>query len=251
MIADRIAAATAFLLGQRATDAVLTAELPENLRPHDAAEARAVQLALLERLGPIGGWKVGRSDTGELMASPLPVSGVKPSPATLVSRRRGVECEIGFTFATPLPTRPEPYVEADILAAIGSCQATMEIVDPRFIDHAAVDPLTALADLGFHGALAVGAPVAAWTPELFAGLAVTLSIDGIVAKRIVSGPDTPRFLVGLLIGLANSEIVQAAGGIEPGAVVTTGSWTGLDFVPAGGLAVAQFDGFPAVEVSFA
>ena len=81
MTRDRITGAAEFLLAQRAPGAVLTSALPDALKPRDAAEARAMQLALLDEIGPVGGWKVGISPTGEIVASPLPVSGVKPAPA--------------------------------------------------------------------------------------------------------------------------------------------------------------------------
>lgn len=250
MTQDRIQEAAQFLLGQRAPDAVLTASLPEGLEPHDVAEARAIQLAVLAKIGPVGGWKVGLSATGEIVASPLPASGVKPAPAGFRSRLRGIEAEISFRFASSLPPRGQPYDRDEVLAAIDTCQPAIEVLDPRFIDHTAVDPLTGLTDLGFHGGLAVGQPIAAWDPDMFAALAVTLTVNGEVRKRAIASNPGGTDLLRLATGLANSETARAFGGIAAGAVVTTGSWTGLDIVPEGGTAVAAFDRFPEIEVGF-
>jgi 2-keto-4-pentenoate hydratase len=251
MSADRSQAAADFLLAQRKAGAVLTASLPEPLRPLDVAEARAIQLAVLKQLGPIGGWKVGLSQAnGEIVASPLPVSGVRPAPTQFQSRMRGIEAEISFRFTSALPARTQPYDRAEVMAAIGTCQPAIEILDLRFIDHALVDPLTGLADLGFHGGLAVGSPIAVWDPEMFTNLGVTLTIDGEIRRRAIASNPGGTDLLRLLTGLANSEFARGAGGIEAGAVVTTGSWTGLEIVPPGGIAIAQFDGFPPIQVSF-
>jgi len=248
MIGDRIKGAAEFLLAQRSPGAVLTATLPDDLKPRDEAEARAIQLALLEWLGPVGGWKVGLSASGDIVASPLPASGAKLAPAEFRSRMRGIEAEISFRFARALPPREQPYDPDEVLAAIETCQPSIEVLDPRFIDHTAVDPLTGLTDLGFHGGLAVGQPIAAWDPGMFAVLAVTLTIDGEVRRHAVASNPGGTDLLKLATGLANSDTARAFGGIAAGAVVTTGSWTGLEIVPAGGTVVAAFEGFPAIEV---
>jgi len=44
--------------------------------------------------------------------------------------------------------------------------------------------------------------------------------------------------------------VTARQGIARGAVVTTGSWTGLPLVQAGAHVVAEFDGLGRAEVRF-
>src|SRR5579863_8568039 len=132
-----------YLIGQRAPDAVLTDGLPKQFRPLSLADSIAIQMATMAVLGPIGGWKVGAANaTAEPSASPLPLSGIQQSPAKFTVRTRIAECEIGFCFAKALPPRGVPYGEAEILAAIGSCHATIEAVDPRFTDPSKLDQLT-------------------------------------------------------------------------------------------------------------
>src|SRR5437879_177224 len=99
-------AAARYLIGQRQPDAVLKDALPEALHPRNLEEAIAIQMATMAVLGPIGGWKVGAaSATAEPSASPLALSGIRKSPATIQARARIAECEIGFRCAKALPPR--------------------------------------------------------------------------------------------------------------------------------------------------
>jgi len=249
---SRIDRATDFLIVLRAPNAVPPANLPAELCPTNEADTVAIQLATLGKLGAIGGWKVGAADaSAPPVASPLLASGIGPSPAKVQSRRRGIEAEIGFRFARPLPPRAEPYDAADVNAAIGSCHATIEILEPRFADQNALDPLTARADLGMHGGLVVGQAIADWRPDMFPALRVVLTADGVTICDAVGSNPGGTDLIRLLVGLANTDVVRAAGGIRGGAVVTTGSWTGALFVEPGAHVIARFAGFPAVEVTFA
>jgi 2-keto-4-pentenoate hydratase len=245
-------AAARFLIGQRRAAAVLTDALPEAFRPQTLREAIAVQMATMAVLGPIGGWKVGAANaTAEPSASPLALSGIRKSPATIQARTRIAECEIGFRFAKALPPRPTPYTADEVLAAIGTCQATIEAVDPRFTDPGKLDQLTILADCGMHGGLVVGEPIADWLPDMFAGLHVVSTVNGALQREAVGSNPGGSDLMRLLVWLANSEVVRAAGGLTAGVVVTTGSWTGADPLPPGAHVVGKFDGFPPVEATFA
>ena len=211
----------------------------------------AIQLATMRHLGAIGGWKVGGPDgVTTPVAAPLPLSGVVKSGATVVSRMRGIEAEISFRFGRPLPPRDRDYTHDEVLGAIETCQAAIEILDPRFRHYPTPDRLTILADLGVHGGLVVGAPIKAWTPDMFATLGVELTVNGIMRANAVGSNPAGHDLMRLLVWLANCDVVRATGGLAAGAVATTGSWTGIEIVPPGGVAVAKFAGFPPVEVRF-
>jgi hypothetical protein len=175
-----------FLIGQRSQDAVLTDVMPEGLRPPTLADAIAVQIATMREIGPIGGWKVGAANPEAVpTAAPLPASGVKPSPALATPRMRASECEIGFRFGKSLLPRDTPFTRDEVLAAIASCHATIEVVDPRFRSNEGLDELTKLADLGIHGSLAVGKAAERWSPDMFATLPVIMAVDGV--KRRLAG----------------------------------------------------------------
>jgi 2-keto-4-pentenoate hydratase len=248
---DKTERAADFLIAARADEAQLAGAFPAELKPDTMDEVVAIQLATLSRIGPIGGWKVGAPNpTGTPVVSPLPAAGIVVAPAKVVSRTRGVECEISFRFAKPLPPRAEAYGTAEVLAAIGTCQAAVEIVSSRFTDHMVMDPLSVAADLGAHDGLVVGAPVDAWTPEMFDNLGVIMVMDGAEHKRAVGSNPGGTDLLRLLVGLANADVVRAAGGLKAGQVATTGSWTGIDFLEAGGQVAARFANFPEVDVRF-
>jgi 2-keto-4-pentenoate hydratase len=246
--AERIAE---FLVAQRTPGAALTPSFPEALCPANVDEVIAAQLATLARIGPIGGWKVGASNPGaQPIVSPLPLAGIVEAPAIAKSRARGVECEISFRFATSLPPRAQDYGYEEVQAAIGSCQAAIEVVTSRFVDHMVMDPLSVAADLGAHDGLVVGAPVLSWTPGMFATLGVIMVVDGAEHRRAVGSNPGGTDLLRLLVGLANAPVTRAAGGIRQGQVATTGSWTGIEFLGPGGQATARFANFPEVEVRF-
>jgi 2-keto-4-pentenoate hydratase len=245
-------AAARYLIDQRKPDSILKDALPEAFRPRSLQDAIAIQMATMAVLGPIGGWKVGAANaTAEPSASPLASSGVRKSPAMIGARTRIAECEIGFRFAKALPPRGTVYTADDVLAAIGSCQATIEAVDPRFTDPGKLDPLTILADCGMHGGLVVGEPITGWRPDMFVDLHVVSTVNGTIQREAVGSNPGGTDLMRLLVWLANSEVVRAAGGLTEGVVVTTGSWTGADPLPAGAHVVGRFDGFPPVEATFA
>jgi 2-keto-4-pentenoate hydratase len=244
-------AAARYLIGQRAPDAVLGDRLPDEFRPHSLKDAIAIQMAAMAVLGPIGGWKVGAANaTAEPSASPLALSGIRQSPGTVQARTRIAECEIGFRFAKALPPRDTPYTEGEVIAAIGSCQATIEAVDPRFTNHAGLDPLSILADCGMHGGLVVGQPIVDWRPEMFRTLKVVSTVNGAVQREAMGSNPGGTDLMRLLVWLVNSEVVRAAGGLTAGVYVTTGSWTGADPLPQGAHVVGKFDGFAPVEATF-
>ena len=221
--------------------------------PATMAAAYAVQQEISRTLGAIGGWKVGAAGPdAPVSGAPLPAAGILPSGAVLGPEftDRLIESEIAFRLARDLPPRAAPYARDEIIAAIGSCQATIEAVDPRFTNHGGLDPLTILADCGMHGGLVVGPPVAEWRPEMFSALRVVSTVNGALQREVVGSNPGGTDLMRLLVWLANSEVVRAAGGLAAGAYVTTGSWTGADLLPAGAHVVGRFDGFPPVEATF-
>jgi hypothetical protein len=243
--------AARFLVALRAPRVALPKDLPTGLRPANADDVMAIQMATIGLIGPLGAWKVGASSlTTTPAASPLPLSGIHNSPACLAGRLRGVEAEISFRLGHGLPARDKPYREEEVMAAIETCQAAIEVVEPRFIDREKLDGLTVMADLGIHGALVLGEPIAAWNVGMFSTLGVTLDIDGTTRRQSRGGNPASPDLMRLLVWLANSEVTRMAGGLAAGAVLTTGSWTGLECVPPGGTAIAQFEGFAPVEVRF-
>jgi 2-keto-4-pentenoate hydratase len=239
------------LLAARHSGRRLTA-LPDEARPRTVGAAYAIQDAVASKLGAIGGWKVGaKSASAEPTCAPLPATLILRSPQRFAAGRfahNGVEAELAFTLSHDLPPRPQPYCAADLEAAVATVHAAIEIVDSRFADLGAVDPLSVLADFQSNGALVVSNGVA--LPQAFESSMqeVALDIDGI---RVVEsrGSNPAGDVLSLLAWLANHAAARN-GGLRRGDLVTTGSWTGMRFVASGTRVEAAFAGIGGADVGF-
>jgi 2-keto-4-pentenoate hydratase len=85
---------------------------------------------------------------------------------------------------------------------------------------------------------------------MFAALRVVSTVNGALQREAMGSNPGGTDLMRLLVWLANSQVVRAAGGLTAGVYVTTGSWTGADPLPKGAHVVGRFDGFPPVEATF-
>ena len=248
---DRASRAGQLLLDVRQSGRRLDV-LPDDLRPQTAAEAYAIQEIVLREIGVAGGWKVGaKSPLAEPTCAPLPATLILRSPHQFPAGAfacNGVEAELAFTFSRDLPWRNAPYTEAEIPAAVASVHPAIEVVDSRFHDLAAVDPLSLLADFQSNGALVLGTGVA--LPDSFVPDAqiVRLDVDG--ARTVEGRGGNPAGnLFRLLAWLAN-HVAARCSGLRRGDVVTTGSWSGMRFFPAGTRIAVDFPGIGGVDLGF-
>jgi 2-keto-4-pentenoate hydratase len=225
---------------------------PVHIEVQDVAQAYAVQRLVMAELGEIGGWKVG-ADGPEAPPScaPMPAKHIVKAPtifdAALFTQRE-VESEICFTFGASLPPRMAPYDQAEVLAAIATCQPGIELLQSRLTGPAAAARPAMLADLIQHGAFAWGEPIADWHKLDFAAMRIEQTISGAPVMTRVGNPAGD--MLRLMLWLANIGAVWA-GGIKAGQIVTCGSWTGKTRVPEGATAIAEFSGATPVHVSFA
>jgi 2-keto-4-pentenoate hydratase len=224
-----------------------------DLLPADAAEAYAVQDLVAQSLGPIGGWKVGaKGPDGEPTCAPLAAAGIVATPARLADgawRSRGIETELAVRFDADLPERETPYTRDEVLAAIGALLPAIEVVETRLVEFPKAQPLAMLADMGAHGALVTGVPIA-FTPALLdsAGLHARQWFDD---KEVVNkaGGNPAGDLGRLLTWLANHCAARGLG-LTTGQIVTTGSCTGMLFAPAGAKARGAVAGLGECAVTF-
>ena len=253
--ADRrsaVAMAAEALLRARSTRSPLAA-LPDGAAPLDEAEAYAIQALVAGQLGPVVAWKVGAAGA---MATPFyaPIHA-----ATLWSdgdrlpadrfHLIGVEAEIAYRLGHDLPPRERPYTRSEVLAAVASMHPAIEIADSRFVDRAAVDPLSQRADQLSHGALAVGPAQLAWQAIDPVREPVRLTIQDVVRAEAVGG-NSAVDPVRLLEWLANVGS-HALGGLRAGQVVTTGSCTGTLFEAPGIRIRAEFANLGQIEIAVA
>ncbi|HVF63876.1 MAG TPA: fumarylacetoacetate hydrolase family protein [Casimicrobiaceae bacterium] len=249
-ISQRTQAAAKLLLDARRSRQRLV-ELPIGLRPPSTREAYAIQDAVLAELGRPGGWKVGaRTPDAEPTCAPLPADLILRSPQRFPAgafARNGVEAELAFTLGRDLPPRATRYDEAELRGAIASVHAAIEVVDSRFVDMSTIDAASLLADLQSNGALVVGGgvPLPASFPAI--NQKVELIVDG--AEQDTDGRNPAGSLMRLMTWLAD-HVAARRGGLRRGDIITTGSWTGMRFFPAGTRIDVDFPGIGGAHLVF-
>ncbi|MBB3808491.1 2-keto-4-pentenoate hydratase [Pseudochelatococcus contaminans] len=246
---ERIEAAAERLLSPR-NGGPRIVDLPENLRPTTWKAAYAIQDALISRLGPVVGWKVGARDAAaEPFRAALTAQTVLLSPANVPHAGHavvGVEAETVYRFDKALPPRERPYTEEEVLSAVGSVHAAIELVDTHFAVWKGAGQLSQIADQFNHAALIVGSGRETGLSVDASHQPVKLLVNGEVVLDQrggnAAGPSA-RLLAWLANGGATS-----LGGIREGAYVTTGSWTGITFVGPRTRVEVSFEGIGSVAV---
>jgi 2-oxo-3-hexenedioate decarboxylase/2-keto-4-pentenoate hydratase len=170
------------------------AGLPDGLRPVDEAEAYAIQDALHTRLaaagrGPLVGYKIGCTTPvmqrflgiANPCAGGMLRSGVQRRDGSFRHAdflRVGVECEIAVALGRDLPPEQAPYDRHGVGDAVGACMAAIEVVDDRYGNYRALDPLTLVADDFFHAGCVLGEPEQDWRKLDLPALAGRMTING-------------------------------------------------------------------------
>jgi len=229
--------------------------LAPGLRPTTVAEGYAVQRAvtgLLEaRAGlRVCGWKVGAPDA-KTKPNASPILRVIRSPARMDPAKFGmigVEAEIAIVFGADLPPRAAAYSAAEVRAAITQIVAAIEVCDARMEDwQDATDPLK-LADHQLNVALVTGSGIAAAAAPDFTRQAMTMRVNGQIAKEGIGchALGDPLALLPWIAGHA-----AGAGGLRSGDTVTTGAWLGMHFVEPGATVEVEFPGIGTAAATFA
>lgn len=246
---EKIEATTAFLAAARLPGEAVRSAPPE-LAPADESEAWAIHQALLGRRGGPVAWKVGASSptsgpgVGEISADTL-YRGPVSIPASAF-RLWAVEAEIAVTFARDLPPRGNLYEAEDVIGAVGTWHAAIEVLDTAFADWRATPSLWKAADRQSHGALVLG-PGSERAPRGKLGeLPVRLVIDGApaFAHRGGNSAGDPTWL---LVALAN-RLAGTQRWLRAGDVVTTGSTTPFLQAKPGQRVAAEFEGLAPAEL---
>jgi 2-keto-4-pentenoate hydratase len=228
-------------------------DLPAELRPETWDDAYAVQDAVVRRLGPVAGWKVGAtSPEAEPFRSAITTSTLRTSPARLALTEFafvGVEAELAYLVGHDLPARDRPYDTSEVAAAIASIHAAIEIVDSRFARFGTVDRPTQAADRMNHGALVVGSGATDWAAIDPPSHPVDLHISGYDPVHTIGGNSAGHPLR-MMVWMANVG-ARSLGGLRAGQWVTTGSCTGTIFVDRPCRVTAAFPGIGIAELELA
>jgi 2-keto-4-pentenoate hydratase len=242
-----ISQAAALLVGARQSGVLLDG-LPASCRPQDLGEAHAIQDATVAALGDtVAGWKVGLPIDGRIVRGVILRSRIIPSGGSIAAATvplLGVEAEIAFRVDRTLEPRERPYDYAEVAAAVTAFPA-IEIVDSRFRDYRGAPLIERIADCVSNGAFVVGAAKDAWREFDLAKLDARLEVDGEVLVRRVGGHPTKDPLLPA-VDLVND--LRHTTGVRAGQLMTTGTYTGLNFIKPGQRARAVFEGFGSAEV---
>jgi 2-keto-4-pentenoate hydratase len=260
---ERASAAAALLLAVR-RGAPRLACLPEGLAPTTLPEAYAIQHELLRQAGLArGGWKATLFDARNGICAPLAADALYDSPARRSAARLPtqapptppdaalrIEPEIAFRFAHALPPLPagQSYDRAQVLAAVGSAHAVLELVASRYRHESSVTQLERVADAYMNEGLVVGPACGEWRSLDLLALPLLVEVGGRehlrgTAVHPVGDPVLP------LAWIANH--LSALGiGIGAGEIVTTGSCAGAPALAPGETAGARFGGLGSVEFRY-
>jgi 2-keto-4-pentenoate hydratase len=225
----------------------------QSVLPGDEEQARKIQDATLDIIGPVGGWKVGAKSMDATPAcSPLPASRVLASGCTLDGaewKLRGLEVELAFRLGRDLDAADESLTSDRLFAAVDAMVPVIEVVETRLDGWGESDPLATMADLQSSGALIVGVPTAPQRSHAdLRALHAALTVDGIVVAQATGGNpagDAWR----LLAWLAQHAAVRGRP-LRAGQVVTTGSCCGVFFAAPGARVQGDVAGIGRVEVYF-
>lgn len=217
----------------------------------DDDEAMAVQDAVCAALAGdarVAAWKAGATAPGApVSACPLPSAGLHRGAKRLPGaafHQRGVEAEIAFRLARP----PEhPPLDDEVLPCFDALCVAIEVVDSRWTEAMAAPERLRLADLQSHAALVLGD----WQPLRpidWAAQSCRVLVNGEVAARGVgthSCVDPGRVLGGWLRHAAARGMA-----LQPGDVVTTGSWGRALWVGPEDHVLVDFPGIGKLRLAF-
>jgi 2-keto-4-pentenoate hydratase len=238
-----VSIAAGLLLEARRTG-VRLASLPAPAHPVTWDDAYAIQDLVTRQLGSRAGWKVGAATPDAEPFRAALTSNTVFDGATRMPASRfhviGVEAELVYRFNKTLIARQQPYDADEVMAAVGSIHAAIEIVDTRFAAWDSTDRLSQIADQVNHGALIVGSGRTDWKEVDPVHEPVTLWIDDNPAWETVGG-NSAGDPVRMLVWLANKG-ARSLSGIKAGDEITTGSCTGTVFVNGPCRIAAEFPG---------
>jgi len=228
-----------------------TTSLPTTLEPANMDSAYEVQQRFLTKCKvATGGWKIGaKSDTGPIQGAPLPLPRIYAGGASIARGDYpvlGIELELIFSFNRDFLPQPEPISERQVLESVGTFGAAIEIVSSRIAGWPETPKLMQLADLQNHGALVIGEMVEyrGDFSYIFINPMVDLRINGVpLFNGIGRNPaGDPRRLLCWLVNHCREKGLA----LPAGSIITTGSYTGMEFPADAGTVTGKITGLPAV-----
>lgn len=225
------------------------AGLPSEAMPISDETGFRIQLKVAELLGKdIGGYKVSNSGRSPA-AGIIYADAIEDSPAQW-PRKAGlrVETEIAAIVGSRGPSEAGRTLDDDEAAAlISSFAAGIEIIESRYIAQGRLlSPGERHADQLSSGGYVVGPKLEDWSSVDLSSRHMKMWVgDRLLFDETRSHPsEGPLRSISWLAGY----LPQFGLALEPGHVVTTGSYSGVHMVIPGDVVKVEFEGFGAVEV---
>lgn len=218
--------------------------------PQSTQDAYQVQDRVFAARYPKGraiAWKAGTSGP-QAAPTGAPIGDVRPSPAAFAAdafHMIGIEAEVAYRFSRDLPGAAT-VSEAEIVDAVDEVLVTIEVCDTRMVDWKGASLLWKLADFQLNGALVTGSGTRAWRAIDFLRQSAELWVDGV--KKVEKTGVHPLGDPFRILPWTVAHCAQRVGGLKAGDLVTTGSWTGMEFVSPGQTVVARFPGIGEASV---
>jgi 2-keto-4-pentenoate hydratase len=222
----------------------------------DSDRARAVQAEVIDALGlDLAGWKVGATSAAAqaIMGTAEPFYGpvfrarlwADGAVVDLPAGFRGVECEFALRIGADLPARSGGYGVEQLVIAVDAVVPAIELVATRQRVDGMGDARRATADLGFNHGLVLGAPL---MPPPVRELADALVVARVAGEEVGrgTGSDVMGHPLEALAWLTRRGVALPAG-----ALVSTGTCTGLAPLAPGQMGEGDFGVFGKVRVSAA
>jgi 2-keto-4-pentenoate hydratase len=253
--ADRLQRAVQFMVALR-SPGPRPLSLPPELAPRTEAEAYELQEQIAHALHAVAGaWKVAMSGLNAGSFAPVYASELYSSGARVqsaIGEQLGVEPEVAFTLKRSMPplSAGTRYTREQVIDAIGSAHAAIEIVVSRFQKHETAQVLDRLADNISNAGLVLGPPCEHWREIDFAEVPLKLTTTTPVGEpsvfRTRGGHPQNDPLIPMVWIVADR--AARGPGLKAGDVVTTGSYAGLRYLARGARLRVEFTGLGAVEL---
>ncbi len=251
-------AADLLVQARRSASTVL---LPPECRPDTLSDAYAIQNRATELINlPMAGWKIGAASrtvaqaegARESVSGRLFTHNIHGSPATLgegyFSSFRNCEVEFVLKMGRELAPGSTPYSLVEIEAAVDLLYPAIEIGDSRLADRQTAGFPTICADNAGGTHLVLGDPVHDWRDYDLVAHGASLVVDGVLVAEGRGGDvmGSPLLSLAWLV----EQQTRWGSRVPAGSWIATGSCTGINMVPEGATAVADFGAMGQVTIDF-
>jgi 2-oxo-3-hexenedioate decarboxylase len=256
---EAIDKAARLLAAGRTAEGMLSG-LPDDCIPQDAADAVAIQDGVNARLRhKAAGYKVGFTSPQALeKAGPLgPMPGLMYAHLTGVSPAKLprapfkialIEAEVSFRMGKDLPPRATDYSQDEVLAAVDSAIAGIEVADSCLANPLGQPMACLIADNGAAAGFVAGPEIADWRNRDLKALAVDLLFDG---EKVGEGlPEGARCDEAWALTWTVNHMMRRGVTVKAGDYITTGAAATPKPLGTAREVIARFHGIGDVKVTF-